>query len=622
MKTVTKRLVKYCMILCLLFSGWYFFIRIPVVFPDLVGPIENSIISAEPERLSFKDFKNTDPNALALLVKDKNSAWAGLAFGLKSIGIPFSIVETTSEAIEHDVIMVYPALTGANTAPESLRALAEHVRNGGTLMAFSVIGGGMSAVFGFETSTEMPSYTQVEFSDIEFNSSFTSSRAESIISLSEDDSQEIGLSGISYKNPKHMPVAYFDDGSAAITHNFFDSDNGTGHAYAIGFELGHFILRATGGRFVQLADSYVNEYQPKIDTFLRFFAKVYQQGEKNAVLFSPTPMAADLTILMTHDIDFKNSIDNIPRYAEVEKNMGAPSTYFIQTKYLTDYNDEFFFEPEKLSIIQNLMNDGMEVASHTVSHSNEFSNMMTGNGQEQYPSYKPFVNSFTSVKNASITGELRISKFLLEQASGKDILSFRPGYLSRPWSLPQLLEATGYLYDSSITANQALTHLPYRVMHDRSYDFKTSIIEFPVTIEDEKGKKLGDRIDEAIAVAKDIAQYHGLVNVLVHTDILGHKLAFVEQFIAEFQNKAWFGTMAQYGNWWVAREAAQISINGEIPGSKTIDLHAPLAITGLTLQVPENWFYTSGVPGTFQKGNLVSLGFFQGNATVKFGISP
>lgn len=339
MNKLIKRYAETAILLGLAIAGWYFFIRTPVVFPDLKGPAEITVLPTPAPTLSFADFQHDDNNALALLINDRNSSWLGLASGLKSMGIPFTIVESANAALNHDVIMVYPALTGANTSPEALRAFAEHVRKGGTLLAFSVIGGGMPELFGFENSIELPEFTAIRLSNDPFNNSYANSPAEKFIPLTENTSSEGGLSGISYHNTKHLPIATFNDGSAAITHNFFESDNGTGHAYAIGLELGHFILRATNARFVQLADSYVNEYQPKIDTFLRFLAKVYQQGEDNAILLSPTPQGKALTVLITHDIDFTRSINNIPFYAEMEKSMAVPATYFIQTKYLTDFSD-------------------------------------------------------------------------------------------------------------------------------------------------------------------------------------------------------------------------------------------------------------------------------------------
>ena len=201
-------------------------------------------------------------------------------------------------------VMPVPDLTTLN--------LADFARNGGTLVTFSVIGGGMQEIFGFENSIEVPAQSSLVFTRDAFTSSFVQSSAE-----------------------------------------------GTGHAYAIGNDFGHFILRAHNGRLNKRADTYVNAYQPKVDALLRFLAAVYQQGESNPILLSPTPDAKAVTVLMTHDIDFVVSLDNIPLYAEVEKAANVTATYFIQTKYVKDYSEDAFFTPARIFDIQKLIAMGM-----------------------------------------------------------------------------------------------------------------------------------------------------------------------------------------------------------------------------------------------------------------------
>lgn len=588
----------------------------PPLFPNLQGPAPNDMPILQPG-LGMADFQDAGSDALAVWVNDPESSWLGLALGLKSIGVPFRIVESLEQTRGHDVIMVYPSLTGSNTAPEDLRSLAEHVRAGGTLIAFNVIGGGMPGLMGFETSTESRTLQGIQFSDAPFNDTYASSPVESRIPLTPAGQQESALPGIRYHDTKHQPIAFYADGSAAITQNFFSvEEGGTGYAYGIGLDLGHFILRAINGRFSGLSENYVNTYQPKVDTFLRFLAKVYQQGESHAVLLSPTPEAKDLTILLTHDIDFTASILNVPAYAAYESEAGISATYFIQTKYVKDYNDDYFFEPDRAPILRELDNLGMEIASHSVAHSNEFRHMPLGTGQEAYPEYRPFVQNFAEVRNASVVGELRVSKYLLEQTSGQQVTSFRPGHLSLPESLPQMLGATGYSFSSSITANEAMTHLPYRTMYNRSYESTTETFEFPVTIEDE-ASPLIQRLDESIELAERISAYRGLVNLLIHTETVGDKLEFEKAFVSRFRDNAWFGTMRQYGNWWKARESVDLQFVSVDDSRGELTVRTEVPVTGLTLELPENWRYRGGLEGTRQQGNLLSLGYLEASTVLE-----
>ncbi|MBA4151197.1 MAG: hypothetical protein C0509_01435, partial [Acinetobacter sp.] len=221
-------------------------------------------------------------------------------------------------------------------------------------------------------------------------------------------------------------------------------------------------------------------------------------------------------------------------------------------------------------------------------------------------------------ENATRLGELRVSKFLLESISDANVVSFRPGHLSSPESLPQLLVASGYRFSSSITANEAMTHLPYRLMYDRTYASQVDAFEFPVTIEDEAGNIL-KRFDEAVQISNQIAEYQGLVNLMIHTDSLGDKLRFVERYIEHFKDQALFETVSGFGNWWSVRDSAVINTRKLSSGIKQLEITVDGSIDGLTLQTPPDWQYQSGLEGTLQpqSGQLI-MGPFTNNATLVF----
>lgn len=584
------------------------------LFSRLVGPEEVTVLPVPGRYLPQpQEFARHGRNAVALLITDTDSSWYGLVSGLNAIGVPVRVVDSVAEALEHRVIFIYPLLSGTTSTREDLQSLAAHVYAGGTLLAFGVLGGGLEALFGFAAVEERSLQLSLEFPEDAFTRPFVGT--DNMINLGVIDDATSGIPGLSFITPTLPPLAVYADGSAAITRNIYPTDSGTGKAIAIGIDVGHFLLRARNARFSGLTDAYVNSYQPKVDTLLRLLAEVYRQGEPFPVLFSPTPAAKAVTILMTHDIDFTASIENMQAYAELEYEADVPATYFIQTKYVTDFNDTLFFTAERYPLLQELTRQGMEIASHSVSHSNQFRLMPAGTGTERYPDYQPFVRAFDQVENASIAGELRVSKFLLEQLGGRPVHAFRPGHLSLPESLPQMLAATGYRYSSSMTANEALTHLPFRMMYDRAYAEPVAVFEFPVTIEDEQGQ-LGDRVDEAIALTHSIAAYRGLVNVLVHTDVTDHKLDFVRDYIAAFRDTAWFGTVSGYGDWWAQRESIALEVTAPDPDHRVLQLQVAQAIAGLTLELPAGWQFSSGPAGTVQQGTLLSVGAFTGNTEI------
>jgi peptidoglycan/xylan/chitin deacetylase (PgdA/CDA1 family) len=227
---------------------------------------------------------------------------------------------------------------------------------------------------------------------------------------------------------------------------------------------------------------------------------------------------------------------------------------------MKDFNDTAFFDDASVPAIRRLVQDGMDVGSHTVAHSDAFGAMPLGSGKERYPAYRPFVVTEQTVRGASILGELRVSKFLLEELAGAKVQAFRPGRLSYPFSLPQAMAGTGYAYSSSISANIVLTHLPFQLTDGRADGALQPVWEFPVTIEDEAPPRLGDRLEEADRLVEQIARHQGVVTVLIHPNITDHKLRFEAALADRWRGRAWMGSVSDFGAWWRARDALETDV--------------------------------------------------------------
>jgi len=275
-----------------------------------------------------------------------------------------------------------------------------------------------------------------------------------------------------------------------------------------------------------------------------------------------------------------------------------------------------------VTVLRRLSDLGMEIASHSVAHSLQFAELPVGSGEETYPTYRPFVRDEGYTGGATVLGELRVSRFLLETlVPGLRVVSFRPGHLRNPYALPAGLEGTGYRFSSSVTAGNALTHLPFRLTEGRGTETAVPVFEFPVTIEDEREPALASRFDEAVALAERLGLYGGLFVVLIHTDEVETKLAFERRLVEALREDAWFGTLEEFGNFWSARD--QVSVETRASGDEvTVVLDAPEPVDGLTLRLPAGLRAVSsdppGLVRTSEPGTAV-LGEFEGQATLRLG---
>ncbi len=516
------------------------------VFPGVRGPkAASKVVEATPTPISA--FERGGPHRLAILVTDPQYGWLGLVRGFKALGVPITVTENVQRALTHKVVVVYPIISGQVFEGSEIRALANHVRDGGTVVAFNLAGGGLEELFGVRTGSETTGRTRLRWST----------------SIGDPMSDEIAVSGtgearvgsIGYETVSADVIGRFEDGSAAATCRKVG-----GRACLLGIDLGSLAQRSMNGRAESISRRFVNGYEPSLDSLFRWLRDIYVEDEPMPWLLSTAPSGHDLSILFTHDVDFGPSVRNSPAFAEALEARGARGTFFVQTKYMKDYNDSIFFNDSALLTLAHLEARGHELGSHTVAHSGRFEFMPIGDGKERYPAYRPRVTSVSTVDHATILGELRVSKYLLETLLETEVVSFRPGRLSYPFSLPQALVATDFRYSSSITANIVLTHLPFQLTDGRADGTLLPVFEFPITIEDEALPRMGDRIDDANAVIERIARDQGVAVILTHPNITDHKLRFVEAVADRWRGRAWMGTMEDFGDWWSDRDALETDV--------------------------------------------------------------
>lgn len=517
---------------------------------------------------------------LAVLLTRADSHWLALAHSLKTFGIPFVMTSDWHEAAKHRVILAYPGINEGELPDEARAGLKAAIEAGATLVAVRPSAASWKDIFGYESAASA-SHEQWRFAP----------GIKELVPLSDPKDLTIPLTWISGRNldtcafikPADAPLAVFEDGSAAMLQHAL----GKGTAYAVGADFGQMLQISQTLRDEKIERSYADSYEPAADVWLRLLREIYVKGEPAAVTLGTVPMGKEMTVLITHDIDYLDSVKNSLAFAAFESSAGIKATYFLQTKYVSDAAEHAFMTPESLGVFRGLVSTGHEIASHSVAHAHDFSKFPEGSGKEKYPGYQPHGQNDKTTVGGTIMGELRVSKFLIESLLGTGLIyTFRPGYLADPWTLPEDLAAVGYRFSSSCTANNSLTHLPYRLTKSRESRVETAIFEFPVTFSDGGQAPLAGRLPQALALAEVVAKFGGLFTILIHPSVIEGKLDFEKAFVAVWKDRAWFGSMSGLGRWWAARDAVEVDADAT---AKTVTLSAPQPIDGLLLRVPSGW---------------------------------
>jgi hypothetical protein len=377
-------------------------------------------------------------------------------------------------------------------------------------------------------------------------------------------------------------LAQFDDGSAALLTNSV----GKGRVYLLGLSLLDVVLRNQNNRDYEAQRHYVNTFEPGADVWLLVLRAWYEAYGKDWVRLSTIPGGQRSALLLSHDVDWENSFAPGLDFARIERANQANSTFFIQTKYVDDANSKAFFFAPNLNILRELEAGGSTVGSHSIIHSRGFNKFELGSGHETYSSYQPRGLGFDTASGATVFGEVRVSKELLDgEIPGQETVFFRAGHLRVPVSLPEALERSGYQFDSSFTADDVLSNFPFALPRDLGFEEDSDIYEFPVTIEDEESPGFAKRVPQALQVILANAENGAVSVVLIHSNESILKAAAEQDLLRQLPPDIIKTDMLTFAKFWRARDRLEWSLTAtSIPTKAVLRVKSDESVTGLTFE--------------------------------------
>jgi hypothetical protein len=386
----------------------------------------------------------------------------------------------------------------------------------------------------------------------------------------------------SYTLTTATPLAFYDDGSIAITKNHY----GSGHAYTIGMSFKDLIMRPQINEDYNAQRTFSNGFEPSSDVFVFWMKGLYAQYVPNAVWKHTSPADTKATIMMTHDIDAASSCILMPLVADFEDSLNIRATYYITTHYIHDFVAGDFwtgYTPQR----QYLLSKNQVLASHSVGHFPDMdveSIVAIGAPGNTVTNYLPHYNgNFT--QGASVYGEVEVSKSLLDTELGINVVSYRPGYLYQHKQQINAMKDLGYKYSSSMSGNDVLTAFPYLAHKDMSFEGElTDIYEIPLSISD---AQISDKVDSSnyqrhvarwlYCVNKNAAN-GAPINLLIHPT-RDFKIWAEHLFVSLLPNGLTFRDVDTFGDYWKMRDAITFSSSIDTANKLTIVIpsdHLPL----------------------------------------------
>jgi len=500
---------------------------------------------------------------------------------LREMGIPFFVTRDLHTALKHRLVIVYPSVDAHTFSESQASDVREHIQSGGSVFGVNVFDDALRDIFGFTGVTPSRKRYQVDFvPDSESITRYVNRPEELEVRLGDPKYPEIFWTNGYAPDAHAKVVARFEDGTAALLQNTV----GKGSAYLCGVSYHDVVMRNQVNRDYDAERHYANVFEPGADVWMLLLRAWYEASEPDAVRLSTIPDGKNSVLLLSHDVDWENSFAPAVDFARMEKKHNVSSTFFIQTKYVNDYNSRAFFFDSDLIYLKMLFELGASVGSHSIIHSRGFNHFKLGSGKETFATYRPNGTGLDTASGATVFGEVVVSKQLLDgELQGQETTFFRAGHLRVPESLPEALERSGYEFDSSFTADDVLTNFPYALPLDLGFTEDSTLYEFPVTFEDEESP-LPERIDQAIDVIRANAE-NGAINViLIHSNEAETKLHAEETLLNRLPADVTATDMLSYARFWRARETLHWTIQPNGSDGVRLALHVKRAARGVTVE--------------------------------------
>jgi hypothetical protein len=322
-------------------------------------------------------------------------------------------------------------------------------------------------------------------------------------------------------------------------------------------------------------------------------------------------------------VDWENSFAPCLDFARIERANQANSTFFIQTKYVDDVNSKRFFLEPNLETLRLLKSGGSTIGSHSIIHSRGFNKFVLGSGHEIYPSYQPRGLGFDTASGATVFGEVRVSKGLLDgEIPGQDTVFFRAGHLRVPKPLPEALERSGYQFDSSFTADDVLSNFPFALPRDFGFEEDSEIYEFPLTIEDEESPGFAKRVPKALDVILANAENGAVSVVLIHSNESYEKAAAEQELLRQLPADIMKTDMVTFATFWRARDHLQWRMTAtSIPAQVVLHVKSDASVTGLTFEFQRRIATVTGGATLSPDGHHVILPELEADRSISLDIN-
>lgn len=488
---------------------------------------------------------------------------------LELLGIPYVVTTDVAVAVRRPLVLVGGFLLNTEMTADEREAFYAYVERGGVVLATQVQGSMFFPLFGLQEAVTSRTNFSVHFVDSEDPVlRYLNRPEERTVSLGDPALYAQTVWSTEYSPaPRTQVLARYENGVAALTMHSY----GRGLAYALGLGFKETTLLPQLARSFEAARRWINSFEPSGDVFRLLLRGLYEDSVHPFLLVHTVPEGKETALVLSHDVDTQESFRNSLTFAQMEAALGVRSTFFITTKYFRDATDIGYYTPKRMRWIQRVKELGFEVGSHSVSHSLTFDEFPVGSPDVDAQNYEP--------AHPTVFGEVRVSRQLLDRDIPQQTVGFRAGYLRYPSELLRVLEESGYIYDSSVSAQYVLTNFPYFGFRQRKLGAEQSkVVVVPVTLDDSRHFLTPETQAQALRTWTEViranAENGAMTCLLIHPTDTTYKLETERRLIeAHRGSDIWIGDVGSMARFWRGRARLRPILQRGQEGRTTIVLN-------------------------------------------------
>ena len=262
------------------------------------------------------------------------------------------------------------------------------------------------------------------------------------------------------------------------------------------------------------------------------------------------PGGATSALVLLHDVRGLPALRASKALMLREHRTGVHATYVLQTRYLSDARGKVLVGPALERLVRQVRSSSADAVAGGVA-GGPLAETPRGSGGEAYPTYAAAFASSTEVDGETLSGELRVSRYVLRSLGAGDVQAFRGVAGDTPRGFAAVAEANGIALDATLSVDDAGGAFPFWQV--QAGGLERRLLRFPVAFDDVPGEGPAAALAGAwVALRRN----HGTgapTLVELTPDRRGCAAAVERALLADTPPDVWRGTLARLGRFWQQR---------------------------------------------------------------------